>query len=186
MPFAIQLYFDENTEALITSAWKELADTEIAPYMYQSTNRPHFTLAIYQDVDLIECEQRLKRFAATKNPLSVALQYLGIFPTTPATVFISAPVTIPLLELHAQIHESLHQIATDSHPYYVPGKWIPHCTLALELEPRLITQVLEVGLKIPMPLHGEMTEIGLIEFRPVQDLFSFPLENRIGQEAEPI
>ena len=122
--------------------------------------------------------------ATTKNPLPAALQYLGVFPTKLATVFISAPVTIALLELHAQIHESLRSIATDSHPYYVPGKWIPHCTLAMELEPNLITRVLEVGLKIPMPLHGEITELGVIEFRPVQELFHFQFRNKTGQEAE--
>jgi len=180
MPFAVLLLFDANTEAVIKSTWKELADTGVAPYMDQSANRPHFTLAVYQGLDLVRCEQQLKLFAATKNPLPVALQYLGIFPTAPATVFISAPVTSPLLELHAQIHESLRAISIDAHPYYLPGKWIPHCTLALELEPSLITRVLGVALQIPVPLHGEITEIGVIEFRPVRHLFRFRLGDTIG------
>jgi hypothetical protein len=49
MPFAVHLFFDANVEAVIKSAWKKLADTRMAPYMHQSANRPHFTLAIYQN-----------------------------------------------------------------------------------------------------------------------------------------
>ncbi len=184
MPFAVLLFFDTSTEAVIKSAWKELADTGIAPYMYQSANRPHLTLAIYQYLDLATCEQQLKSFAPKTDPLPVGFQHLGIFPTIPATVFLGATVTVSLLELHAQIHESLHPISTDSNPYYLPGKWIPHCTVALELEPRLIAQALEIGLQISLPLHGEITEIGVIEFRPVRHLFGFRLGDTIGQKAE--
>jgi 2'-5' RNA ligase len=184
MPFAVHFFFDANTEAIIESAWKKLADTGIAPYMHQSANRPHLTLAIYQHLDLTECEQQLKSFAATKNALPVVFQYLGIFPTTPAGVFLGSTVTITLLELHAQIHETLNPLCRDPNPYYLPGNWVPHCTLALELEPRLITQVLDIGLQVPLPLSGEISEIGVIEFRPVRHLFDFPLRHIMINTAE--
>lgn len=175
MPFAVHFFFDESTEAVIKSAWRELAETGIAPYMHQSANRPHFSLAIYEGLDLPGCEQRLKSFAATRHPLPVAFQYLGVFPTRPAAVFVSSSVTVALLEQHAQIHEILRPISSEPNPYYLPGNWVPHCTLALELEPRLIAEVLEVGLQVPLPLNGEITEIGVIEFRPVKHLFGFRL-----------
>jgi 2'-5' RNA ligase len=184
MPFAVHLFFDADTEAVIKSAWRKLADTRIAPYMHQSANRPHFSLAIYEGLDLPDCEQRLKSFAATRNSLPVAFQYLGVFPTTPATVFLSSTVTIALLELHAQIHEILQPISAHPNPYYLPGNWVPHCTLALELEPRLIAEALEVGLQVPLPWHSEITEIGVIEFRPVKHLFGFWLgEAHTGSTA---
>jgi len=63
---------------------------------------------------------------------------------------------------------------TEIAPYF-PGQWMPHCTLALELEPRLITPVLDLGLQISLPLNGEITEMGVIEFRPVKHLFGFRL-----------
>jgi 2'-5' RNA ligase len=179
MPFAVHLFFDANTEAIIRSAWRDLADTGIAPYMHQSANRPHFSLAIYQHLDLKECEQLLESFAATKHPLPVAFQYLGVFSTTPAVVFLGSTVTLPLLAFHAQLHETLRSICADPNPYYLPGHWVPHCTLALELEPRLISQALDVGRQLSLPLQGQITEIGVIEFRPVRHLFGFSLEERI-------
>ncbi len=184
MPFAVHLFFDAKTEAIIKSAWRKLADTGIASYMYQSANRPHLSLAIYQQVNLKGCEHLLKSFAAARNPLPVDFQHFGIFSTTPAAVFLASTVTSSLLELHLQIHEILHSICTDSNPYYLPGKWVPHCTLALDLEPRWITQALDIGLQLSLPLSGEITEIGVIEFRPVRHLFGFPLGDRIREKAE--
>jgi 2'-5' RNA ligase len=184
MPFAIHLFFDANTETIIKAAWSKLANTGIAPYMHQSANRPHLSLAIYQHVDLKECEQLLESFAAARNPLPVHFQHLGIFSTTPAAVFLGSTVTISLLELHLQIHETLRPVCIDPNPYYLPGKWVPHCTLALDLEPRLITQALDIGLQVSLPLNGEITDIGVIEFRPVRHLFGFPLGERSRKTAE--
>lgn len=164
MPFAVHLFFDANTEAGVRSVWKTLADTGIAPYMHHSANRPHFTLAICEQLDLTRCEQQLKSFAASRIPLPVSFQYLGVFPTTPAGVFLGSNVTAPLLELHAQLHETLHPICSEPNPYYLPGHWVPHCTLALELEARFITQVLDIGLQMELPVHAQITEIGLTEF----------------------
>lgn len=177
MPFAVHLFFDQSTEAIIKSAWKKLADTGIAPYMHQSANRPHFSLAIYQNIDLTECNQILRSLTASSKRLPISLQYLGVFPTTPATVFLSSPVTASLLDLHSQVYEKLHFIGTDPLQYYLPGNWVPHCTLALELEPGLLSQALEIGLQISLPINGEITEIGVIEFRPVEHLFSFSFED---------
>ena len=83
MPFAVHLFFDTDTEVIIKSAWRKLADTEVAPYMHVSANRPHLTLAIYQHLNLTESEQQLRGLAATRNPLAVIFQHLGIFPNLP-------------------------------------------------------------------------------------------------------
>ena len=89
-----------------------------------------------------------------------------------------------MLELHAQVQEILHSWCAEPNPYYLPGKWMPHCTLALELEPRLISQAVDIGLQLPLPLHGEITEIGVIEFRPVKHLFAFRLGDIIEDKTK--
>jgi 2'-5' RNA ligase len=175
MPFAVHLFFDANIEAVVKAAWKELADGQIAPYMFGSANRPHFTLAIYQELELQECEQRLQSFATTQDPLPVEFQYLGIFPNAPAAVFLGAPVTVPLLSLHAQLHDALRPVAVDPDAYYLPGNWVPHCTLALDLEPERITPALEIARRLSLPLKGLIEEIGVDELQPVRHLFAFAL-----------
>lgn len=176
MPYAVHLFFDPYTEKIIRSAWKKLADSNISPYMSQSDNRPHFSLAIYQTIDLKACEQKLQSFASTCYQMSVSLEYLGIFPTDPAVVFLSAPISSSLIDLHAKVHELLQPISSDAASYYLPGNWVPHCTLAFELETKLISQALNIGLQIPLPISGIITEIGLIEFRPVKHLLNYQLK----------
>lgn len=175
MPYAIHLFFEKLTENMIQSAWRNLAENGIAPYMQHSGNRPHLTLAIYQQLNLEACQQRLKTISAAYLPLPLSFQTIGIFPTTPATVFLGATVTTPLLEIHAHLHKILQPISSEPLSYYLPDRWIPHCTLALDLEPESIPSVLEISMSLPLPLKGTVAEIGAIEFRPVRQLFTFPL-----------
>lgn len=80
MPHAILLYFDPATQAAIRAVWKELADTQIAPYLYESPNRPHIKLAIFEGLNLPEAETRLKTLAAETPALPLDFKQVGIFP----------------------------------------------------------------------------------------------------------
>jgi len=173
MPFVIHLFFDEETETKIKGVWKTLADSGISPYMHQSANRPHLTLAIYEEIDLEACQQRLQSFSTTQSRLPVVFQNFGIFPTNPSVVFIGPTVSVSLLILHQKIHQILNPFGKNPNPYYLPSKWIPHCTLALDLEPGAVPPALELGQQISLPIWGEISEIGGIEFRPVTHLFGF-------------
>jgi 2'-5' RNA ligase len=174
MPFAIHLFFDPTTETTINQVWKNLAEPGIATYLYQSANRPHITLAIYQKLDLTACEQLLQSIAAESPSLPVNFQYVGVFPKTGA-VFAGPTVTKNLLDLHHKIHETVQPISAEPNPYYLPGQWIPHCGLAIELAPELIKPAFEISLKLPLPLAGKITEIGCTEQPPVKHLFGFEL-----------
>jgi len=45
-------------------------------------------------------------------------------------VFLGVPVTTELLAFHADIHAALAGQPVDHWPHYLPGTWVPHCTLA--------------------------------------------------------
>ncbi|MGW4959324.1 hypothetical protein ACWEPL_19030 [Nonomuraea sp. NPDC004186] len=45
-----------------------------------------------------------------------------------------AGATTELLTFHKRIHVALPSTQIKRWPYYLPGKWIPHCTLALGLD----------------------------------------------------
>ena len=174
MPYAVHLFFDENTETKINQIWKKLADTGIAPYLHQSANRPHITLAVYQQLDPAACQTLLRSIAAEQPPLPLSFQYIGIFPT-PGAVFAGPTVADTLLNLHRRTHETLQPISADPTPYYVPGQWVPHCTLAMELTPELLTPAVEISLELSLPLEGKITKIGCTEQPPVKHLFGFEL-----------
>ncbi len=135
MPYAVQLFFDDQTERTIQTVWNELVECDIAPYMGESGNRPHISLALCETLDRRVCEERIGAFAARTGPLPVSFQNLGIFPAPGAVVFVAPVVTQVLLELQRQVDKLLDGCCKwPEFEYYRPGYWIPHCTLAMEFE----------------------------------------------------
>jgi 2'-5' RNA ligase len=175
MFYAIHAFFDDQTQAAIKSVWKELADRGVTPYLYQSANRPHLTLAIYDKLDLQMGEPRLHDLATTTLSLPLAFPNLGMFTTPSAAVFLAPVVDTALLALHAHVHEVFQDITSGAEEYYLPGKWVPHCALALDLDKATAIKVVEIAMHMTLPLVGQVTELGVIEARPVRHLFGFPL-----------
>jgi 2'-5' RNA ligase len=58
------------------------------------------------------------------------LYVLGTFPGREGALFLSVPVTAELLAFHAEVHAGLAGQSVEHWPYYQPGNWVPHCTLA--------------------------------------------------------
>lgn len=179
MSFAIHLFFDADTETSIHAVWKELSDSGLAPYLYQSANRPHLTLAIYQEMDQNLAKTRLETLAEKIGPLHLSFQSFGIFSLPQAAVFLGPTVTNSLLELHTKTHQVFGEFSRQPEPYYLPGNWIPHCALALEINFEAIQPVMEIGMRLlKLPLEGQITEIGLVGFRPMVHLCTYSLGNQ--------
>ncbi|MDA1676058.1 2'-5' RNA ligase family protein [Bacillus cereus group sp. TH152-1LC] len=87
---------------------------------------PHITLADYHELDVHLCKGKLEEFVAVQeNMAEVTFPSVGTFPTN-GTIFLAPTITDELLKLHHSYHDYLNS-------YYVPGKWVPHCTIANKL-----------------------------------------------------
>jgi len=56
------------------------------------------------------------------------------------------------------------------------GAWVPHCTLATDLEPHQFGSALAIAARVPLPLECRLVEVGIVEFRPVKQLVSYGLD----------
>ena len=175
MPFAMQLFIDPASDTVVRSVWKELASTGKTSYMHDSGNRPHFSLAIYSELENTVCQGRLQSFAEQLPPFGLIIQSLGLFHSDKAVMFLAPVVTARLLDLHLRVHQLLQDIGTSPAANYLPERWTPHCTLANHISTSLVSQVVEVGLRLPFPLSFHIEEIGVIEYPPVKHLFAFRL-----------
>jgi hypothetical protein len=176
MPHAVMLFFDARTEAIIQAIWKELDETGAASYLHRSANRPHFKLAIYEDLDVSASQLCLQSIAATTAGMPVHFKSLGIFPNAKPTVFLAPSITPALLDLHTRIGSILHDLGKcPSYDFFLPEHWVPHCLLGFDLEPAKLACVLECAMHLQLPFDGRIEEIGLVEFHPVRHLFAFPL-----------
>ncbi len=176
MPFAIELFFDDATEAAVQQVWSALAERRIAPYLRESSNRPHVSLAVSERLDVAGCARALDAFAIATPGFPVTLASLGLFPSAPEPVVFAAPVvTVGLLALHAEVCALLASVAQDPSAYYLPGRWTPHCSLAVHFPPERVIPAIEVCQRLPLPLDGRIVAIGAVETRPARPLFSYPL-----------
>jgi len=174
MTFAIQLFVDPVSDTAVRSVWEELATTGLS-HMRDSGNRPHFSLALYRELDVPVCASLLTSFAQTHAPFALTIESLGMFSEEQFVMFL-APIVIPdLLDLHREVHQLLQGAGTFPRDYYLPGHWTPHCTLATRVPTHLVSQVVAIGLDISFPLHFRIEEIGVIEYPPVKHLFAFRL-----------
>jgi hypothetical protein len=164
MPYAIVLFLDKESEQVIRRAWEALAAAGISSYLLESGQRPHVTFAVCEEIDWTLCEARLERAAQDLPPFRALLTSLGAFPADRASIFLAATVTRELLDLHERIHAHFESSRARPWPLYLPGHWIPHVTLAMEIAPDQIPEAMEIGRHIELPLPMTFQQIGLFEF----------------------
>ncbi len=177
MPFAIQLFVDPVSDSIVRSLWEEIARAGLFA-MRDSGNRPHVSLAIYRELDVALCANLLDVFAATHAPFALTFVSLGIFHEGQIVVFLAPVASVALLDLHKEIHALLQGTGTFPAPYYLPGRWTPHCSLATRVPAELISQVVDIGLGVSFPLTFTIEEIGVIEYHPVKHLFAYRLTGK--------
>ena len=177
MPFAIQLFVDPVSDRIVRSLWEEIASAGLFA-MRESGNRPHVSLAIYRELDVAFCANLLDVFAATHAPFALTIASLGMFHEEKTVVFLAPVASVVLLDLHREVHALLQGTGAFPAPYYLPGRWTPHCTLVTRVPADLISQVVDIGLGVSFPLTFTIEEIGVIEYSPVKHLFAYRLTGK--------
>ena len=173
MPYAVMLYFDSQSEKTISRVWQALAEDNLAMGILDEGIRPHITLAIYNELDCRPCENELAKITAKTASMTIQLTHLGIF-TIPEPVVFAAPLaTREFLDFHENLHASLVNEAKESWELYQPGKWVPHCTLALDFNLENLPEIISRCQSLPLPLDVQAVQLGVVKFQPVRDLFKY-------------
>jgi 2'-5' RNA ligase len=177
MAFAVVLFFDAATEATIRNVAGGLAQDGIPADLFVGDLRPHISLGVCDTLDPDGFRAVFMAFAALTPAGDFTLASVGIFPTSAVGVLFLAPiVTSTLLSLHAHFHTLFARYAVSQQDYYLPGNWVPHCTLALNVPLERLAAVVEAASRTAgLPLRGRYESIGLIQFLPARDVYTAPL-----------
>jgi 2'-5' RNA ligase len=171
MPYGIMLYFDNRTERTINSIWQALAKHNLTSSMLDEGIRPHITLAIYEELDSRPCENEMIKLLSNTPSPSIQFTHLGLF-TNPEPVIFAAPlVTKVLLDFHNELHLKLADEGKRSWEFYEPGKWVPHCSLALGYKVENQAEIFRLCQEMPLPMNAQVIQMGVVNFKPVKDLF---------------
>lgn len=175
MSYAVLLYFDPRSEAIIHDLMKSLSTQVNVGDLLPKGFRPHLTLTGFEDPPTNYFIDSLKRFAIETPPIPISLAAVGAFPTDDGVVYLAPVVTNDLLALHQNFYRILDNSGIKGNPHFTPGNWIPHCSIAYGLNPKDTGYAIEIILDEELPISGELITMGLTKFLPIEDLCIFQL-----------
>ena len=175
MPYAVEMFLNPKCEAAIRAVWHRLADAGIESSLLDIRSRPHLTLAIFDEVRLEEMEPGLESFARDIPPFPVAFWSLGAFGAPRGVVVLAAGVTQRLLEIHAAFHRRFGGLGTRPWGVYLPGRWVPHATLATGVPERALPKAFALAAEVPLPIEGTVRELAVVKFPPAEYLYTCEL-----------
>lgn len=181
MGFAVELYFDPQTEARVRGLWQTLASQGVNSYQIDVGARPHISLAVFTDLDPERLRADMEDFGRVTPRLSVELASVGSFATAEGVVYIAPAATPLLLETHRHYHARLTALQVQPIDYYLPGRWKPHCTVGTHLPSDKMADALRICRESCIFGPARFEEIGLIQFQGptarTEFLYTFPLQD---------
>jgi 2'-5' RNA ligase len=185
MGYAVELYFDSQTEKSIWDLRHALIAEGISSTISGLGDRPHVSLAVFAEADPDRLISTSKELADMTEAFDFQLSAIGTFPTEQNVLFLSPVLTSKLLGLHRDFHDRLAEGQLTPSAYYIPGNWIPHCSVEMEIPDEQFSKALELCRKDFKPLHGRFEEIGIVEFRPIKQLAAWPLAESSPPDQPP-
>jgi len=177
MPFALELALDPESAAAVRTAWRALAVAGF-PLMADLGANPHVSLAIWEEIDVTAMSAAVAELGRETAPLPIAFDRVAVFPTT-GVVFLAPVPDAALRDMQARCQRRLGAHGRQPWPHYAPDTWVPHCTLAQDLDdPGALARARSVAERMPLPVIGRLERAELVRFRPVQLLSAAPLAPR--------
>ena len=170
MTYAINLYFDKESEKTIEHIWNELAIDGISTHMVEIDSKPHITLTIYNDLDIIDFEKRFTEFVNNYHSFELQCSYIGIFPQRKGTVFIAPTMTDDLIKIHRDFHSLFQDYSHQEWDYYKSDCWFPHCTISNGTSDEAVPEIIRQVLDIYQPMKIKIESIGIVKLFPIKYL----------------
>lgn len=163
--YGIVLSFDPLTESIVRLIWRDLAQSGITSTLPSIVcAHPHLTLGFFKEMDRVAVRDTLATLATSIPPFKVRLASLGIFPTPAgSTVFLAPTVTSGLLAVQDVLFREVVRHARIPSEHYIPGKWVPHCSLGINLPRSITQQAVDYCLQLELPIEAQIVSLGLLE-----------------------
>ena len=179
MLYAIELFFDKETEQKLYNLAKKVAEKKLSTKFLEWKSRPHLTLACFNDVDEEKCIEKLKTFCKSHKQMPAYIGSVGMFNDTRAITALPI-MNESMYQLHRELHECLQDFDTTGWEWYCPNRWVPHCALALtkEDEEDVFYKASDLILHEFRKMNGMFVSIGLVKITfPVEEIYTIELDS---------
>ncbi|CAD5324366.1 Cyclic phosphodiesterase [Arabidopsis thaliana x Arabidopsis arenosa] len=178
--YAIELYFDPALENQVLKAWNVFARRQISTYLINNESRPHITLfSTTSSIDSTKLEPIIKSFSSKQEPISLSFSSIGSFSSDDNALFLSPTPSLSLIQLQVQLCEVIKKEGFEIGEEYRVDSWVPFCSVAVDVPKSRISEGFLVLRDLKLPVYGYAMDIGLVEFSPVREVFSFGLGNNL-------
>ena len=138
MALAVCLLLDERAEGVVRGLWQRLEAVGV-PTLLSHTHgrhRPHLTFASLRTTGTTGMEDVRAALAALppSPPTELHLDGFGTFRRS--RCWLAPAVTAELVVRQCAVISALGTIGTELHRHYLPGRWVPHVTVAPRLHLR--------------------------------------------------
>jgi 2'-5' RNA ligase len=177
MALAVVGYFNKYIDEQIRLLWTGMEEIGVDNYLIHSENNPHFKFVIYEVLNVNKTEQVLCLIAKTIEKIPIQFKTFSFYPNEKPFVCIDIAVTHLILNLHAEIRSKCDQFGKlYDNNYFDQGLWKPDCQLTIGFEKEKLNNSIDFLSNMKLPINGIIERIGLIEFHPAKQLFSFELK----------
>lgn len=158
---AVCLLFDRRTERAIRALWDRLESIGVPSLGSHTHGRhvPHLSYAVLRTWDLAGVKAALGGLD-TADPVELRFDGIGLFRRGRA--WLLAGVATDLVTRQERVVAAVTATGAGLHKHYVPGTWLPHCSLAprasLAQLPVLAAAVYDV-----LPLPARLDRAALID-----------------------
>lgn len=165
MAHALEMFLDDEADAAVRDLWRRLDDAgvpSLARYSHRR-HRPHVSLAVAGAIPA-RARDALRADIGLLTLPRLWLYTLGTFPTEQNVLFLGAVVDTELLAVHSAAHDALAGLAKQPWAPYLPGAWVPHCTLAHDISAAQLAAGM-AALHPITPIRAAVAGIGVTDTR---------------------
>jgi 2'-5' RNA ligase len=170
--FAIVLDLDDLAAAAVRQLAQRLAP-EAAPAA--ASVPPHVTLAACRGLDVEGFQPWLAETARRTPVIATTLSSLGVFPGEVGVIFLAPTISRQLVELQLSMLSHLQELGAEIEPYWLPGQWMPHCTLATGIPQERMPTAFSLVYAALRPISATLTRLSVFAIEPPRLLFAFDL-----------
>jgi len=158
--YAVILCFDLEFSNLVKKLWEKFGYDGL---------EPHITLGDFTNIDRDEFINDLYNFIFNRSSFSINFSSISCFPKN-HTIVINPIMTKELWNLHQNFHSKFSNYTHNNDSFYLPNKWIPHCTLKSKVKEEDLNEIMEYCIKNYSFEKATVEKIKLIEFKFVDNI----------------
>ncbi|HET6625764.1 MAG TPA: 2'-5' RNA ligase family protein [Nocardioidaceae bacterium] len=161
MALAVCLLFDARTDAAVRSLWQRLEDAGVPTLLSHTHGKhvPHLSYAVLRSFD-VDAVREAMDLLPDEGPMTLHFDALGMFRRSRS--WLVPAVTSDIAARQERVVQAVESTGADVHRHYLPGVWVPHCTVAprirLDELPKLAALVYDV-----LPLVSTVEAAALVD-----------------------